>query len=124
MSDQYSDVSVWDAVDGEYYRLTWKQLAEQQRTKINELSKWHAICVDLDRCEHGRHEGDVCSSCGGPSKGNLLIGHGPIGHNLSGEHIVSPPRSIRHDPDAWNVGGGRCSVNNGGKCPIGPVKNP
>lgn len=33
---------------------------------------WHQLVLDLDRCEHGRHEGDVCGSCGGPSKGNPL----------------------------------------------------
>ena len=120
--ERYSNIQVWDAVDEVYYRLTWKALAQQREVEIAKLSKWQTICVDLDRCEHGRHEGDVCSSCDGPSKGNLLIGHAPIGHTMDGEHIYSPPRSTRYDPDAWRVGGGRCSVNNGGKCPIGPVR--
>lgn len=30
------------------------------------------LVADLDRCEHGRHEGDVCSGCGGPSHGGVL----------------------------------------------------
>jgi hypothetical protein len=31
------------------------------------------FCSDLDRCEHGRHRGDVCGGCrGGVSLGNPL----------------------------------------------------
>lgn len=38
--------------------------------------EWRRLVLDLDRCEHGRHEGDPCSGesgCNGPSKGNPLI---------------------------------------------------
>ncbi len=118
--DRYSDVSIYDAVDGVYHRLTWKALSDRQQAEIATLSKWARIASDLDRCEHGRHEGDVCSSCRGPSVGNRLIGHGPIGHTMNGEHIFSPARSVRHEPDEWIVSGGRCSTNNAGRCPINP----
>lgn len=124
--ERYSNVQAWDAVDGVMYRLTWKARAQQLEEEVRKLSKWANIASDLDRCEHGRHEGDVCggtSGCNGPSVGNRLIGHGPIGHTMNGSHIFSPPRSVRHDPDAWLVGGGRCSTNNGGQCPIGKVTN-
>lgn len=37
------------------------------------------LAADLDRCEHGRHEGDVCANCGPPgSKGNPLWRMDPI----------------------------------------------
>jgi hypothetical protein len=124
--ERYSNVQAWDAVDGVMYRLTWRQLAEQRAEEIQRLSKWATIASDLDRCEHGRHEGDVCSGlsgCNGPSVGNRLIGHGPIGHTISGAHIFFPPRFRRHDPDEWVVGNERCSTNNGGECPIGKVRN-
>ncbi len=125
--ERYSNVQAWDPEDGVYYRLSWKALAGQLDDKVRELSKWATIASDLDRCEHGRHEGDVCSGtsgCNGPSVGNRLIGHGPIGHTISGTHIFSPPRERRHDPDEWVVRGAeRCSTNNGGVCPIGKVLN-
>lgn len=59
---------------------------------------------DLDRCEHGRHEGDICSSCGGPSKGGIIPTGTPIGFTMSGNPIVMPPRGQRHDPAAWTGG--------------------
>ena len=55
---------------------------------------------DLDRCEHGRHEGDVCGSCGGPSVGNLLLGD-PIGFTMGGKPYRMPPWRERFDPAAW-----------------------
>lgn len=49
------------------------------------------LLADLDRCVHGRHEGDVCSNCGGPSRGNPHAPAGTIiGTNLSGWPIVVP----------------------------------
>jgi hypothetical protein len=125
--ERYSNVQAFDAIDGVYYRLTWKVRAAQLEDEVRKLSKWATIASDLDRCEHGRHEGDVCggvTGCNGPSVGNRLIGHGPIGHTMDGAHIFSPPRERRHDPDEWVVRGNeRCSTNNGGECPIGKVLN-
>ncbi|MEV6124405.1 hypothetical protein AB0M23_28510 [Streptomyces sp. NPDC052077] len=59
-----------------------------------------AVLADLDRCEHGRHEGDPGSSCGGPSRGNPHTGPG---HGRYGHPVVLPPRHRKHDPAAWRT---------------------
>lgn len=60
------------------------------------------VLTDLDRCEHGRHEGDDCGSCGGASQGNPHAPAGQvIGYGLYGDLIVRPRREVKHDPDAW-----------------------
>jgi hypothetical protein len=63
------------------------------------------ILSDLDRCEHGRHEGDICSGtrgCNGPSRGDPIIRTGDImGFTMYGQSIVMPPREKRYDPEAW-----------------------
>lgn len=61
-----------------------------------------AVLVDLDRCEHGRHQGDVCSGCGGPSRGNPHMPTGDVvGYDISGKPIVMPDREHKHDASAW-----------------------
>lgn len=69
---------------------------------MTELAK---LLADLDRCEHGRHEGDVCSGingCNGPSQGNPHIRTGDvIGYTIERQPIVMPKRGHRHDPAAW-----------------------
>lgn len=75
-----------------------------------------AVLADLNRCQHGRHEGDVCSGCGGPSRGNPIpelaqagarATGGPtvalrqIGWGLDAEPIVVPERTEAHDPVPW-----------------------
>jgi hypothetical protein len=63
---------------------------------------WAALIFDLDRCEHGRHQGDVCGDCGGESLGNPHMPYGDvIGYGLHGEQIVMPDRQHKHDPAAW-----------------------
>ncbi|MFE2710564.1 hypothetical protein ACFXKI_00885 [Streptomyces mirabilis] len=63
-----------------------------------------AVLADLDRCMHGRHQGDDCGSCGGPSKGNHHLRPGAvIGYGLRGDRIVMPDRDYKHDPAAWRV---------------------
>ncbi len=75
-------------------------------------TRWRSLMLDLDRCEHGRHEGDVCFGCGGPSLGNPLMGSQDgraayevvprqIGFTISGTPIVVPERGEMHLPDAW-----------------------
>ena len=65
---------------------------------------WAALVADLDRCMHGRHQGDDCGSCNGPSKGNHILRPGAvIGYGLYGEAIVMPNRDHKHDPTAWRV---------------------
>jgi hypothetical protein len=62
------------------------------------------LLLDLDRCQHGRHAADPCSSCPGyQSTGNQLIPPGTlIGTFLHGR-IVVPPNEKRYDPLAWKV---------------------
>jgi hypothetical protein len=65
---------------------------------------WAALVADLDRCQHGRHEGDACADCGGASPGNPLIGlNGVIGYDRHGHYIVLPDRDHKHDPAAWRT---------------------
>lgn len=79
-----------------------------------------AVLADLNRCEHGRHEGDVCSGCGGPSRGNPIpelaaaaarrLADNPrvpavalrqIGYDIRAEPITIPERTEAHEPDPW-----------------------
>ena len=65
--------------------------------------KWAKIVHDLDRSEHGRHEGDAESQTyGGVSLGNphLTVGE-TFGYTMDGARIVLPPREQRHDLSAW-----------------------
>ncbi|MER5653469.1 hypothetical protein ABT076_10680 [Streptomyces sp. NPDC002131] len=64
------------------------------------------ILTDLDRCRHGRHEGDPCGpadECTGTSAGNPWLRPGMvIGHDRHGDEIVMPDRDHKHDPAAWH----------------------
>lgn len=66
---------------------------------------WAAILADLDRCQHGRHQGDDCGgTCGYRSKGNPHLPTGTvIGYGLRGDQIVMPDRDHKHDPAAWRA---------------------
>lgn len=69
---------------------------------MTKAERFMLILLDLDRCEHGRHEGDACIGCGGPSVGNNLINPGEvIGFGRDGTLIVMPGRDAKFDPDAW-----------------------
>lgn len=63
------------------------------------------ILMDLDRCQHGRHQGDACGpadACSGTSAGNPHLRPGDvIGYGLRGDLIVMPDRDHKHDPAAW-----------------------
>ncbi|KIF66224.1 hypothetical protein HY68_36535 [Streptomyces sp. AcH 505] len=63
------------------------------------------VLSDLDRCQHGRHQGDACGpadACTGTSAGNPHIRPGQvIGYGLRGDLIVMPPRDSKHIPKAW-----------------------
>lgn len=65
---------------------------------------WAALVADLDRCEHGRHVGDPCGSCGTNSRGNphMVVGD-IVGYGIHGNHIVMPDREHKHDPAAWRA---------------------
>lgn len=62
------------------------------------------ILTDLDRCQHGRHVGDPCGSCGTTSHGNphMVIGD-IVGYGIHGHPIVMPDRDHKHDPAAWRA---------------------
>ena len=101
--DQDVDPDVWSGTSINGVRLTWKELAERNQEEIYRLQKFATIVSDLDRCEHGRHAGDVCSGCNGPSRGNPHMAPGQvIGYSLGGGYvIIQPPREKRGDPEAW-----------------------
>ncbi|WP_405925455.1 hypothetical protein [Streptomyces sp. NBC_00035] len=62
------------------------------------------ILADLDRCRHGRHEGDRCDSCGGLSTGNPNLGPGrTLGYGVYGSPIVLPTRDRKTNPAAWRT---------------------
>ncbi|MDT7847235.1 hypothetical protein [Streptomyces justiciae] len=62
------------------------------------------VLADLDRCQHGRHEGDPCGSCGGVSTGNPCLADGRVlGYGPYGNPIVLPGRDHKTDPAAWRA---------------------
>lgn len=65
---------------------------------------WAALVADLDRCQHGRHVGDPCGSCGTNSHGNphMVVGD-IVGYGIYGHPIVMPDREHKHDPAAWRA---------------------
>lgn len=85
----------------------------------NDKLNWtfETLVSDLDRCPHGRHEGDTCSGWRGPgpydggcfrgvSQGNPLLPPGTIiGTNLSRGFMIRVPfdRNDRHDARGWYI---------------------
>ncbi|MFE3429865.1 hypothetical protein [Streptomyces sp. NPDC059171] len=70
---------------------------------------WDALVWDLDRCQHGRHQGDACGpadDCNGTSAGNPHLRPGAvIGYGMRRDPIVMPDRDHKHDPNAWRPQG-------------------
>lgn len=87
-------------------RLTWEELCERQREELTRLRSLAGSLGDLDRCEHGRHEGDACTlvgGCGGPSHGNPIAQNGVLGYDLSGRPVhvgfwLGRPSTERQEP--------------------------
>lgn len=57
---------------------TWRERAARLEDEVLRLRPLAKILGELDRCEHGRHEGDQCSGaqpggCDGPSRGNPFM---------------------------------------------------
>lgn len=71
--------------------LMWRELYERERERSFELSDKARLVADIDRCEHGRHWGDICAECGGPSLGNPLLRQGPVtvGYTMSARRYVA-----------------------------------
>lgn len=102
--DQDVDAAIWSTTSIGGKRLTWREHADYLTDRLRTAEGLAGVLADLDRCEHGRHEGDVCSSCGGPSHGNPLIPPGgSIGFDLSARPIKPPARELRGDPEAWRA---------------------
>lgn len=81
-------------------RAVWRQSEAEQDRRLHLMT----VLTDLDRCDHGRHEGDDCATCGGPSRGNPHIRPGQvIGYGLRGRPIVMPHRDVKDDPKAWRT---------------------
>lgn len=94
----YSDTSINGV------RQTWQELAERGRDENRELQAYRSILSDLSRCEHGRHLGDVCSECGGPSEGNTIIPPGTvIGHDIGGRAIIVPAKAQFSSATDWRA---------------------
>lgn len=93
--DTYSNVGIGD------HRLTWRELCERQSEEIRRLNRFAKMIADLDRNDHGRHEGDADGF--GISDGNPYIREGEtFAYSIHGTHEYRmPPRGQRHDPEAW-----------------------
>lgn len=102
MTAQYDEV--WSNVTRNGHRLTWRELADERAAELRDATRFRALIFDLDRCEHGRHEGDVCSN--GTSEGNPFAPPGRrIGTTIDGDPIVVPEGRIdRHDIKKWKPG--------------------
>lgn len=68
-----------------------------------EFLKLAYVLLDLDRCVHGRHEGDSCFDCPDrKSTGNPHMRPGcVIGYTVHAEPIVMPHRRDKTNPDSW-----------------------
>lgn len=80
-------------INGEPYSLPdgYEPISREQ---LHRLQAAAVLLSDMDRCEHGRHLGDVCggaSGCNGPSRGNSFLTTGQrIGTSLHGGAYVVP----------------------------------
>ena len=97
-----------DSVDLDPERVVSQSVAAiaELRRDGPQLRQWAIMVADLDRSEHGRHEGDVQSgSPTGVSEGNPHLPTGArLGYSLDGTYAyVMPERGRRHDPEAWKV---------------------
>ncbi|MEV6854708.1 hypothetical protein AB0M89_12975 [Streptomyces microflavus] len=77
----------------------------EDTTDQDDDSDWAYLVWDLDRCQHGRHQGDACGpddDCNGTSAGNPHLRPGAvIGYDMRRNPIVMPDRDHKHDPTAW-----------------------
>jgi len=97
-----SDQSV--VIGEDLRRLSWREVAERARAEALRANAYLSVLSDLSRCEHGRHLGDICSSCGGPSIGNAILPAGMvIGHDISGRPITVPATAQFASADEWRT---------------------
>jgi hypothetical protein len=96
--------STIDGIDHALARTAQTEPTTQFARSLADTQGLVKILTDLDRCLHGRHQGDDCGSCGGTSRGNHHMRTGTvIGYDLRGNHIVMPDRDYKHDPAAWRI---------------------
>ncbi|MEU6054187.1 hypothetical protein ABZ829_27675 [Streptomyces xanthochromogenes] len=105
---QYTPEQGWHAwtAPTDQQRLDRMRARHEHKTApehTDALCPWVSLISDLDRCEHGRHEGDPCGdSCGTTSKGNPHMQPGTvIGYSLRRGPIVMPHRDDKYVPAAW-----------------------
>jgi hypothetical protein len=98
------------AIAGIEHALSRTQLtvtATAAMLSIDDTADLVRILTDLDRCQHGRHQGDPCGpadACTGTSAGNPHLRPGTvIGYGLRADPIVMPDRDHKHDPKAWRA---------------------
>jgi hypothetical protein len=93
--------STW-TINGE--PQTWQQMYEREHAERLRLDAYRSLLSDLDRCEHGRHEGDVCSGCHGDSHGNPHLEHGQVlGYSLGAKPYIVPEGRGFYDIDKWGA---------------------
>lgn len=96
------------AIQGIEHALNRTQLivtATAAMLPIEDTADLVKVLMDLDRCQHGRHQGDACGpadACTGISAGNPHLRPGQvIGYGLRGDPIVMPDRDHKSDPSCW-----------------------
>jgi hypothetical protein len=84
-------------------QLSWRECLEAERERNLKLSVWAGMWSDLDRSQHGRHEGDAeGQDPTGISQGNPFIAEGDwFGFDIAGRPYRMPPRGQRGKPEAW-----------------------
>lgn len=106
-ADTLSGQSEWVPTEdgGRFRPLTWREVADRAETEAAMGRRWRRLLMDLDRNEHGRHEGDAdVGDPSGVSQGNPHLRPGEvIGYTIGGDRapIVMPARADRHRPEAW-----------------------
>jgi hypothetical protein len=78
---------------------------DEARAEIQNLGRFRRMVSDLDRNEHGRHEGDAdVGDPTGVSQGNPRLHTGDVlGYDIGGRPYVMPERGKRHDAQAWGA---------------------
>lgn len=88
-------------MDGTGRKVPPLEQLRRLRVETQQLQGLTRVLGDLDRCEHGRHEGDVCTACGGPSHGNQFLSDRRVGTNLSAQPLRVPARGKGYEADDW-----------------------
>ncbi|MFJ9633740.1 hypothetical protein ACIRU8_39210 [Streptomyces sp. NPDC101175] len=99
--------STISGIDHALARTTQTEPTTQFTQSLADTQDLVKILTDLDRCQHGRHQGDPCGpadDCNGTSAGNPHLRPGTvIGYGLRGDPIVMPDRDHKQDPKAWRA---------------------